>query len=244
MSWLDAISSGLTAGTQGAAGYLEGQQKGRKEQEARAMQAAALLRQKHIDEQNALMQQAQIGNFQSLDEQRRGQPARDEAKSKLDYERQRALAQLQIDNRAPPAPNNYAEVARHNKAMEALARGRLGAGRPPTQGQLTAKALLLSAESANKILSGDPSGATDEARKGMKDYVPSQTVEQASRLPFGVGNKLATANYQKMRQAALQIADAWLRTTTGAAAPEQEVQRTAMTLIPQAGDSPALTRLS
>jgi len=64
MSFLDFISSGLTAGTQGAAGYLQGQAKGRKEEDERARQVIADLRQKRIDEQNALMAQAQIGNLE------------------------------------------------------------------------------------------------------------------------------------------------------------------------------------
>jgi len=131
-----------------------------------------------------------------------------------------------------------------NAAMLAAAGQRAGGGvRPKTASQLTAEALLVSGESANKILSGDPQAAIGSPeRQGMKDYSPSLLVEQASRLPFGVGNKLATSDYQQLRQAALQLSDAWLRTTTGAAAPEAEVRRTAQTLIPEAGDSPAVKK--
>jgi hypothetical protein len=62
-SWLDGLSTALTAGTQGAASWLEGQQRGRKEADDRAKELAAALRQKRIDEQNELMQNAQIGKL-------------------------------------------------------------------------------------------------------------------------------------------------------------------------------------
>lgn len=71
MSWLDGISAGLTAGTQGAAGYMQGQQKGREDRDKATMQMLALLRQKRQDEQNALMASAQMGNLKSLDEERK-----------------------------------------------------------------------------------------------------------------------------------------------------------------------------
>lgn len=63
MSWLDGLSTALTAGTKGASGWLEGQQRGRKEAEERAKELAAALRQKRIDEQNALLQNAQLGHL-------------------------------------------------------------------------------------------------------------------------------------------------------------------------------------
>lgn len=62
-SWLDGLSTALTAGTKGASGWLEGQQRGRKEAEDRAKEMAAMLRQKAIDEQNALLQNAQIAKL-------------------------------------------------------------------------------------------------------------------------------------------------------------------------------------
>ena len=70
MSFLDFLSSGLTAGTQGAAGYLEGQQKGRKEEDERARQVIADLRQKRIDDDRRLMDQARLGNYKSMAEDR------------------------------------------------------------------------------------------------------------------------------------------------------------------------------
>ncbi len=68
MGILDGLSAGLTAATQGMGGYLQGQEKGRKEQEAKAMAAAQMLRQHHLDEQNRLLQSAQIRNYDQRSE--------------------------------------------------------------------------------------------------------------------------------------------------------------------------------
>ncbi len=129
MSWLDAISSGLTAGTQGAGAYLEGQRKGREEEDKRARQMIADLRQKRLDDDRRLMDQAQIGNLKSLAEDRlKPLPPRniDPLSSegiKAALERAKGEAALR-----PVTPNNYTEIARHNKATEELARGRARAG--------------------------------------------------------------------------------------------------------------------
>ena len=63
MSWLNGLSAALTAGTQGAAGYLEGQQKGRKEEEERTRQMVAAIRQKRQDELSELLTRANINRL-------------------------------------------------------------------------------------------------------------------------------------------------------------------------------------
>jgi hypothetical protein len=75
MSFLDGLSAALTAGTQGAAGWMEGQQKGRKEADERSRQAAAALRQKHIDEQNDLIAGYQISGFKRKEADAAREPA-------------------------------------------------------------------------------------------------------------------------------------------------------------------------
>ena len=71
MSWLDGLSAGLTAATQGAGGWLEGQAKGRKEAEARALAAAQALRQKHEDELNELVQKSRLADVDEARGQRK-----------------------------------------------------------------------------------------------------------------------------------------------------------------------------
>jgi hypothetical protein len=65
MGFMDALSAGLTAGTQGAAGYMQGQERGRAENEKNTMAMLQLLRQKRLDEQNALLQGLQGQNIRS-----------------------------------------------------------------------------------------------------------------------------------------------------------------------------------
>lgn len=80
-NWLDGLSTALTAGTKGASGWLEGQQRGRKEADDRAKEIAAQLRQKRLDEQNALWQNTQMGRWKSDDER---QSAFDKRQGMLD----------------------------------------------------------------------------------------------------------------------------------------------------------------
>jgi len=62
------------------------------------------------------------------------------------------------------------------------------------------------------------------------DFIASQ---------FGtVGNYFKSPEYQKAEQSATVIAEMYLRAITGAAAPEQEVQRTRNSIVPRPGDGP------
>lgn len=63
MSFLDGLSSALTAGTQGAAGYLEGQDKGRLEAQARARQIALDLLAKRKQQEEETMGAASRANL-------------------------------------------------------------------------------------------------------------------------------------------------------------------------------------
>ena len=101
------------------------------------------------------------------------------------------------------------------------------APRPPTEGQRKAEALLTTAEQANNLL-----------RSSGKE-APSWLDQQKSKVGFGLGNVMTGDEYQRMRQAALQLSDAWLRYTSGASAPETEVERMALTFLPVAGDKGA-----
>jgi hypothetical protein len=62
--------------------------------------------------------------------------------------------------------------------------------------------------------------------------------QTAQRIGLGAGNVMTSAELRQMRQAGLMLSDAWLRYTSGAAVPEQEVERFAESFIPRAGDDP------
>jgi hypothetical protein len=66
--------------------------------------------------------------------------------------------------------------------------------------------------------------------------VPNWLEQQSARVGLGAGNYLTSDEFKQMRSAALLVADAWLRLQTGAAAPEDEVERNAQALMPQPGD--------
>jgi hypothetical protein len=70
MGLLDFLSPALTAGTQGAAAWQQGQAAGRKERELETMKMLEMLRQKRVDELDAQMKRAQIGNYESLARER------------------------------------------------------------------------------------------------------------------------------------------------------------------------------
>ena len=124
-----------------------------------------------------------------------------------------------------------------------------GVGGPrQTDAQKKANALLMMAQQAQEGLDGKEGSQTlaeaveapqDKKQRKLGDYTPSWLTQQGSRLPFGVGNYVAPEKLQQQQQYAMQLSDAWLRYTSGAAVPEQEVTRFAQTFIPQAGDTEA-----
>lgn len=76
MSWLDGLSAALTAGTTGAAGWLEGQRKGQADADARAKQLYETLRQKRLDEQEELYRKAQMDRWTKDEARQAAQDAR------------------------------------------------------------------------------------------------------------------------------------------------------------------------
>lgn len=78
--------------------------------------------------------------------------------------------------------------------------------------------------------------AEDAAQKLDQYGAPSLRDVVASRTPL-IGNAMMTGEGQMRDQAAYQLADAWLRFTSGAAVPETEVERYARTFTPRLGDT-------
>lgn len=126
-----------------------------------------------------------------------------------------------------------------------------GAGTGPkmTDAQKKANALLMMAIQAQEGLDGkegpqtlaDAVATPGEKKQKLGDYRPMWMTQQASRLPLGIGNMVTPDKLQQQQQYALQLSDAWLRYTSGAAVPESEVARFAQTFTPQAGDGDAKT---
>lgn len=138
--------------------------------------------------------------------------------------------------RAPQAPErrNIDPLSPEGlKAFEAQEKIR-AANRPvpvrqtlPTEGERKASALLTTGEQAYKTLEHLLAG-------GKK--TPSWTDQTLAKVGMGAGNMMTGDENRRMRQAALQLSDAWLRYTSGAAVPESEVERFAAQFIPTAGD--------
>ena len=97
----------------------------------------------------------------------------------------------------------------------------------PTEGERKAAAFYRSGKQGYDTL---------EALLVKGKGVPGFMAQQAARLGRGTGNLLTNEEVRQMRQAALQLSDAWLRYTSGAAVPETEVERFAESFIPRAGD--------
>lgn len=97
----------------------------------------------------------------------------------------------------------------------------------PTEGERKALAFYRSGKQGYDVLE-----AVLASGKGVPGFVAQQT----ARLGMGTGNVLTSGEVRQMRQAALMLSDAWLRYTSGAAVPEQEVERFAESFIPRAGD--------
>ncbi|MCI0408476.1 MAG: hypothetical protein L0191_07920 [Acidobacteria bacterium] len=104
---------------------------------------------------------------------------------------------------------------------------RPGQGSLPTEGERRALAFYRSGKQGYDVLE-----TVLESGKG----VPSWTAQQLAKAGMGTGNVLTSGEIRQMRQAALMLSDAWLRFTSGAAVPEQEVERFAESFIPRAGD--------
>lgn len=92
-----------------------------------------------------------------------------------------------------------------------------------TEGERKAAVLL--------ALAGDGIKTLDDAE------VPSRVTQFAGQRGI---NEFLTAREQVNRQAGLVVADAYIRLTSGANAPEQEVQRTMQMITPLPGDTPAV----
>lgn len=111
----------------------------------------------------------------------------------------------------------------------------------PTEAERKAAAFYASGskgyETLERLLGGDDP-ATPQVETGKGKEVPGWFAQQAAKIGLGAGNVMTNEQVRQMRQAALMLSDAWLRYTSGAAVPEQEVERFAESFIPRAGDDP------
>ena len=127
-----------------------------------------------------------------------------------------------------PTPGTPEYYAMREKEAQIAARYRPAPrSQMPTESERKNAALLMSGEQGYKTL--------DKILKTGKK-APSLKDSMLSKVGMGAGNYMTSDEHRQMQQASLQLADAWLRFTTGANAPEPEVQRVAQTFIPQPGD--------
>ena len=109
----------------------------------------------------------------------------------------------------------------------------------PTEGERKAAALFGVAQQGYETLEGLLTGGVDP-KTGERQYkaAPSLADRMKQSVGMGVGNVITSNQQRQMSQAAQQMADMWLRYTSGAAVPETEVQRFALTFTPLPGDDP------
>jgi len=109
----------------------------------------------------------------------------------------------------------------------------------PTEGERKAAALFGVAQNGYDTLEKLITASVDP-KTGERTYkAPPSLMDKArGAVGMGVGNVLTRDEYRQMGQAAQQMADMWLRYTSGAAVPETEVQRYALTFTPLPGDDP------
>lgn len=104
----------------------------------------------------------------------------------------------------------------------------------PTEGERKASAFYISGRQGYDTMESLLNGTDGKAKA-----VPSWLGQQAAKVGMGAGNVLTNDQTRQLRQAANQMADAWLRYTSGAAVPESEVQRFGESFVPAPGDDPA-----
>ena len=73
-----------------------------------------------------------------------------------------------------------------------------------------------------------------------KGFTPGFWDKAGEKLPFGMGNYLASEDYQKYRQYTMDFAQAWLRKTSQGAVTEQEWAMVERLYFPQPGDTKAV----
>lgn len=116
----------------------------------------------------------------------------------------------------------------------------------PTEGERKAAAFYKSGEygytALERIIAGDDP-ATPQVETGKPKPVPGFFASARQRIGMGVGNVMTNDQVRQMRQAGLMLSDAWLRYTSGAAVPEQEVERFRDSFLPQPGDDPGTLAL-
>lgn len=139
-------------------------------------------------------------------------------RDKLDFEKSKPSAPRNKDPLS--AEGIEASVERARRVSEAQTAG--GAGKL-TEGERKNHAFYLQAQQANALLD--------------KMEQPDVFDETANRIPVA-GRFVTSDKFQQLSQASMQLSDAWLRATSGAAVPEQEVRRFAETFTKQASDQP------
>ena len=252
---LELLGMGATAATGMKAAQLEGQAIGDQKRQADLL---AQIKQEQEAGDRAMRQQMHGAQMRNIDDQIR---ERNEVKPITPLKPSRQIVDGQIvdidaGTAAPirgftPTPKvdtsanrNIDPLSQEGIAAAAERARQLAQIAPPkaalpTQGERKAAAFYASGkqgyDTLEALLAGDdPSTPIRETGKGKE--VPGFLAQQAAKIGFGTGNVMTNQQVRQMRQSALMLSDAWLRYTSGAAVPEQEVERFAESFIPRAGD--------
>lgn len=109
--------------------------------------------------------------------------------------------------------------------------------RPKSQFQSQREAFAAMATDALERLGDNLPDDSEEIGSTLGGRAATVGEQMKAAIPF-IGNTMSSEEFQRRRAATYQIADAWLRYTSGAAVPEQEVERFSEGFTPQAGDKP------
>lgn len=224
MGLLDFISPALTLTAQGVTAMDEGRRERATQDEARTLAGLERLREEDDRKRRMRLDKLNEQNIFSQIRARDAEAARDAA----------TAPQPKPPVRGTP---EYLEMLR----QEAETRSSVAPARTtlPTESERKAAAFYASGrqgyETLERLIGDNPDTPERESPRSP----PSWMAQQAAKIGIGAGNVLTSADVRRMRQSALMLSDAWLRYTSGAAVPEQEVERFAESFIPRAGDDAA-----
>lgn len=171
-------------------------------------------------EQAAMQQQAEDRRL-AMEDRTRRQSLEDLLRGQKTEEYEYEVSQRPLEERLKQAQINATNASATQRSQPSL-RASI-----PTEGERKASAFYTSGKQGYETLENVLASG-----KG----VPSWWARQAAKVGMGAGNVITNDEYRQMRQSALQLSDAWLRYTSGAAVPEQEVERFAAQFIPEPGD--------
>lgn len=108
--------------------------------------------------------------------------------------------------------------------------------RPPSGGGGTLGGVTQKKAAALYATAKDGYDRLEGLLKDTGKSAPGYLEQQGAKLPFGIGNEVASPYVRQLNQASNQLSEGWLRLTSGAQINQGEIEQFAQTFKPLAGD--------